>query len=169
MKSAIRILTALLIFTCSSVYADVYIGAGGYVTVLNGKISSHDVDDKDFAPAFFLGWRPIELVGVEVGYYDFGEFKGDNGESLKGNATTLVGLLSLELGPVGAYAKAGVADYSFDVKHPTSNYCESKTDPLAGVGLTVDLMDKLYVYAEYIRFDSDIDVDVAGAGLRYSF
>jgi NADH-quinone oxidoreductase subunit M len=60
--------------------------------------------------ALFLGWRPIELIGAEVGYYDFGEQEADNGTKIEGGAVTLAGLLSFELGPVGLYGKAGVAD-----------------------------------------------------------
>ena len=30
-------------------------------------------------------------------------------------------------------------------------------------------MDKLYVYAEYMRFDNELNVDMFGAGLRFQF
>jgi OmpA family protein len=171
MKNLFRLLLTTFLFTSATAYADIYIGGGAYMTVLDEEISTHNVDDKDIAPAFFLGWRPIELIGVELGYYDFGEFEGGTQKeaSIKGSATTLAGLLSLELGPVGAYVKGGMADYDFDIEHPTSSSSDSTTDPFGGVGVTIDLADKIYVYAEYMRFDSDIDVDVAGAGLRFSF
>ena len=152
----------------TSAHADFYIGAGGYATALDAP-QSGNIDDTDFAPAFFFGWRPIELLGVEAGYYDFGEFKGDT-LSFDGTATTLAALLSLELGPVGIYGKGGIAGTDFEATVSGVKESDSSTEAFGGVGMTVDLLDKLYIYAEALRFQADeADVDVVGAGLRYAF
>lgn len=158
----------LLTLLGTSAHADFYLGAGGYATALNAPSDADNLDDTDFAPAFFLGWRPIELVGVEAGYYDFGEFEGDSG-SIEGKAMTLAGLLSLELGPIGVYAKGGVADTELEGDLLGQSIDESSTDPFGGLGMTVDILDKVYVYAEALRFAAEEDVDMVGAGLRYSF
>lgn len=150
--------------------ADIYIGAGAYHAAVDERVSNENFDDSDTTGAFFLGWRPIELVGVEAGYYDFGTQEGDSGIELDGGALTLAGLLSLELGPVGLYGKAGLADSDFDIDHPSApDDDDSSTDAFGGVGATVDVMDKLYVYAEYMHFDNEVKVDMLGAGLRWSF
>lgn len=164
MKKILGLLFTVLFMASAVARADIYIGAGAYGT----KVDEDGFSDSDVAPAAFIGWRPIELVGVEAGYYDFGKFE-DKGTSADANAVTLAGLLSMELGPVGIYAKAGVADFNFKVSDPSGNYKDDSTDPFGGIGLTVDIMDKLYVYGEVLHFASDTAVDVAGVGLRYSF
>lgn len=147
----------------------VYIGAGLYNASVDEDIDNVEFDDNDTTGGLFLGWRPLELIGVEVGYYDFGEQEGDNGTRIEGGAVTLAGLLSMELGPVGLYGKAGVADTDFDIRHPSGDDDDSSTDAFGGVGATVDLLDKLYVYGEVMHFDNDAGVDMIGAGLRYHF
>lgn len=161
MKTILGLLFTVLVLASAAARADFYIGAGAYGTSVD-----EDGFDGDVAPAVFLGWRPIELIGVDVGYYDFGKFENSStNDSVDASAVTLAGLLSMELGPVGAYAKLGVASTSFkDVQQK-----DESTDPFGGVGLTVDLADKLYLYAEYLHFDTESAVDVYGAGLRYSF
>ena len=128
-----------------------------------------EFDDDDTSGGLFLGWRPIELIGAEVGYYDFGEQEADNGTKIEGGAVPFAGLLSFELGPVGLYGKGGVANTDFDVKHPSFKDDESSTDAFGGVGATIDLMDKLYVYGEFMHFDNDAGIDMFGAGLRFQF
>ncbi|KGD61068.1 outer membrane protein [Alcanivorax jadensis T9] len=147
----------------------VYIGAGLYNASVDEKVDSLNFDDSDTTGALFLGWRPIELIGAEVGYYDFGKQEADNGTKIEGGAVTLAGLLSFELGPVGLYGKAGVADTDFDISNGASKDDDSSTDAFGGVGATVDLLDKLYLYGEFVHFDNDAGVDMIGAGLRYHF
>lgn len=164
MKTILGLLFTVLVLASAAARADFYIGAGAYGT----SVDEDGFSDSNVAPAVFLGWRPIELVGVEVGYYDFGKFE-DQGVEVDASAVTLAGLLSMELGPVGAYAKLGVADASFDINQPGESV-DDGANPFGGVGLTVDLADKLYLYAEYLHFaNDDAAVDVYGAGLRYSF
>ncbi|MAX55499.1 MAG: hypothetical protein CL537_08325 [Alcanivoracaceae bacterium] len=149
--------------------AGVYIGAGLYNTAVDEEVENVKFDDDNTTGGLFLGWRPIELVGVEVGYYDFGEIEGEFNTEVEGGALTFAGLLSVELGPVGLYGKGGIANTDFDIKHPLGDDDDSSTDAFGGLGATVDLMDKLYVYAEYMRFDNELNVDMFGAGLRFQF
>lgn len=164
MKTILGLLLTVLVLASASARADFYIGAGAYGT----SVDEDGFEDSDVAPAVFLGWRPIELIGVEVGYYDFGKFE-DQGVEVEASAVTLAGLLSMELGPVGVYGKLGVADASFDINQPGESV-DDGANPFGGVGLTVDLADKLYLYGEYLHFaNDDAAVDVYGLGLRYSF
>jgi hypothetical protein len=147
----------------STAHASGYIGLGAYTA--SADVSS----DSTLTPAFMVGWRPIELLGVELGYYDFGNFK-ESGVRIDGSALTLAGLLSLELGPVGLYGKLGLARYDFDYGSPLVNDLFSdSTSAFGGFGATVDIMDRLYFYAEYLRFGAGADLDVLGAGVRFSF
>lgn len=149
--------------------AGVYIGAGLYNTAVDEEVENVEFDDDNTTGGLFLGWRPIELVGAEIGYYDFGEVEGNGNVKVEGGALTFAGLLSFELGPVGLYGKGGIANTDFDIKHPLGDDDDSSTDAFGGLGATVDLMDKLYVYAEYMRFDNELNVDMFGAGLRFQF
>lgn len=167
MKSrAQMILTAALLSLGSAAQADMYLAGGAYATSVDTLVAANDINDSDVAPAIFLGWRPIELLGVEAGYYDLGNFSAPLVD-VEAHAFTVAGLVSLELGPIGAYVKGGLASTEIDV----NNASDSSTDPFGGVGITIDLMDKLYVYAEALRFtnDADVDVDVIGGGLRFAF
>lgn len=146
-----------------------YIGAGLYNASVDGRIGDVSFDDDDATGALFAGWRPIELIGAELGYYDFGKQEAGNGTSIEGDAITLAGLLSFELGPVGLYGKAGVANTDFDIRSVATQAGDSSTDVFGGVGATVDLVDKLYLYGEFVHFDNDAGVNMIGAGLRYQF
>lgn len=163
MKTTTRLLCATALLGLGvAAHADMYVGAGAY----SNSIDAPGFSDSDIAPAIFLGWRPTELIGVEAGYHDFGSFS-DAGNDVDATAFTLAGLLSFELGPVGAYIKGGLASTEVNV----NNVSDSSSDPFGGVGLSFDLADKLYVYGEYLMFtnDADADIDVLGAGIRYAF
>ncbi|MCK0152881.1 outer membrane beta-barrel protein [Alcanivorax sp. S6407] len=149
--------------------AEFYIGAGLYDVSVDENIENVNFDDSSTTGALFLGWRPIELIGAEVGYYDFGELEADDNTTIEGGALTVAGLLSFELGPVGLYGKAGLASTDVDIKNGSFSDDDSSSDPFGGLGATVDIMDKLYVYAEYLRFDNDAKLDAVGAGIRISF
>lgn len=166
MKAVINTIGALALLGIGGLaQADIYIGGGGYVTSIDAAAGALE-DDGDFAPAIFLGWRPLEVVGVELGYYNLGSYDTGAGD-IEASALGLAGLLSMEVGPVGVYLKGGLA--STEVTGP-GGLDETNSDPFGGLGLTVDLMDKLYVYGEALRFTNDeADIDVIGAGVRYAF
>lgn len=168
MKNTLRMLCAgVLLAAGGAAQADFYIAGGAYSASIDADIALQE--DSDVTPALFLGWRPMEMFGVEVGYYDLGSYETASGDSIDASAITAAGLLSLELGPVGAYAKGGLSATAID----EAGVDDDSTDPFAGLGLTIDLMDKLYVYVEALRFmhdgDAEVDIDVVGAGLRYAF
>jgi len=159
---ALFLFMTLVVFLGGSAHASGYIGLGAYTA--SADVSS----DSTLSPAFMLGWRPIELLGVEVGYYDFGNFR-ESGVRIDGSALTLAGLLSLELGPVGVYGKLGLANYDFDYGSPLINELfDDGTSAFGGLGATIDIMDRLYFYAEYLRFGAGAGLDVLGAGVRFS-
>ena len=176
MNHASRILcaTAFLAFA-GAAHADIYLGGGVYSASLDGAKNAAlgAVDGNDVTPSLFVGWRPLELVGVEAGYYDFGavsETVAGTNLSIEGHAFTVAGLVSLELGPVGAYVKGGLAQSSIDMTAGAANFSKTSSDPFGGIGASIDLMDKLYLYAEHIVFTNDakIGAAVTGIGLRYT-
>lgn len=159
MKVLLKTAAAATLLTLTGLaQADMYLGAGVYSTSIDASGLN---DDSDVAPALFFGWRPIESVGVELGYYDLGSY-----DNVDVSALSLAGLLTMEVGPVGVYGKLGVADSTAKA----GSIEDGSTDPFGGIGVSADLMDKLYVYGEYLMFSvEDADVDVLGAGIRYAF
>ena len=79
-------------------------------------------------------------------------------------------MVSLPLGPFfELYAKAGVA--SAEVKLATSEKKSDKTSEEAyyGVGASIDILDTIDIYVEYLVFDTSINSEVAGVGVKLSF
>ena len=187
MKHGTRILCATaLLGLAGAAQADVYAGLGVYSSSIEAAQANAlgAIDGDDVTPSLFVGWRPIELIGVELGYYDLGS-ADQAGNSLDAHALTLAGLLSLELGPVAGYIKAGMANSSFDVTVPagvsSTTFDDTSADPFGGIGISFDVMDKLYIYAEHMIFTGDasssafpgmppinIDMSATGIGLRYT-
>lgn len=165
MKSIHKVLLAFLM-VCASGMASAdgfYLGAGAYTTEVDDAINGVAVDDEDTILAAFVGWRPIELLGVEAGYYDLGQY--DVGVNhLDAQAYTLAGVLTLDIGPVGVYGKAGAAYLDLEING--TGYDERDTEPFAALGAYVDVMDMVYVYAEYMQVQAEVDVDMIGVGVR---
>jgi hypothetical protein len=163
------LLVVCMAFVSSMAVAeDFYVGAGAYAASINDSIDGAKVDDTNTAMAVFVGWRPIELVGVEAGYYDLGKYDiRSSTYQLDAKAYTLAGVLTFDMGPVGVYGKLGAA-YS-DLKVNGSSYSESSTKPFGALGAYVDVMDTFYVYAEAMRIQADVDIDMLGLGVRLAF
>jgi opacity protein-like surface antigen len=145
--------------------AGLYIGGGAYQ-------ADSDVGD-DTVPGGFLGYTFLDtnfiMLSAEVGYYDLGDSSNRNTKA-EASAITAGGVVSLPLGPFfELYAKAGVA--SAEVKLETSEKKSDKTSEEAyyGVGASIDILDTIDIYVEYLVFDTSINSEVAGVGVKLSF
>jgi opacity protein-like surface antigen len=145
--------------------AGLYLGGGAY-------LADSDVGD-DTVPGGFLGYTFLDtnfvMLSAEVGYYDLGN-SSNRTEKAEASAITAGGVVSLPLGPFfELYAKAGIA--SADVKRETSDNKNDKTSEEAyyGVGASIDILDTIDIYAEYLVFDTSINSEVAGIGVKLSF
>jgi len=146
-----------------------YIGAGIYSP--EGEIET--ISDSDTTPAFFLGYQFIDtsvfMFSAEVGYYDLGSFNSQV-SSVDADALTLAAVGYLPLGPFfEVYAKAGVAQTNVDYTVGTIKDDLGGTDGFAGIGASVDIMDTVDIYVEYLMFDTEIESDSIGAGIRFDF
>ena len=143
-----------------------YVGAGAYTTSVDDVIDGATIDDSDTTMAVFVGWRPIELLGVEAGYFDLGSYEIDSTtEELDAAAYTLAGVLTVDLGPVCLYGKACAAQLELEV----DGWDDSSAEPFAALGAYVDIMDTFYIYEEAMRIQADVDIDLLGAGIRVDF
>ncbi|MEE4144998.1 MAG: porin family protein, partial [Halieaceae bacterium] len=142
--------------TASTQAAGLYIGGGAYQ-------ADSDVGD-DTVPGGFLGYTFLDtnflMLSAEVGYYDLGDTSNRN-EKVEASAITAGGVASLPLGPFfELYAKAGIA--SAEVKRETSDNKNDKTSEEAyyGLGASVDILDTIDIYVEYLVFDTSVNSEV---------
>lgn len=144
--------------------ADVYIGAGAYQS--DAKIDN--LDDNDTTTGFQLGYVIIDsvvIVSAELGSYDLGSYS-DGGTKVDADALTLGGVVSLAIGPFfEIYAKAGLASADVEV----NGNSEDGDEAYSGFGFSFDALDTLDIYAEYLEFDTKVDSELLGVGIRLQF
>lgn len=162
----------LLVITlwAASVSADgLYIGAGAYKADMNVD----EFDDDDIVPAGFVGYQFLDtnvlMLSAELGYYDLGEYQGRDYE-VDASALTLAGVAYLPLGPFfELYAKAGIASVSVDVKTFGSKDNYDDEAAFGGIGFAFDILDTVDIYVEYLAFDTEVDSQMVGVGVRLDF
>lgn len=149
-----------------------YVGAGLY----QSSIDFDGLNDEDAVPAAFVGynfWDTVAKISAEVGYYDLGSYK----ESILGStvgvdasAISAMGVAGVGLGPmIEVYAKAGLAVVSADVESAVGKASDNEMEPVYGLGASIDILDIIDIYAEYLRVDSDFETDLVGVGVRLDF
>ncbi|HKJ51317.1 MAG TPA: outer membrane beta-barrel protein [Gammaproteobacteria bacterium] len=125
-------------------------------------------DDNDTTTGFQLGYLFIDsaiMLSGEVGSFDLGSY-GKGGTDVDADAVTLAGVLGLAIGlAFEIYAKAGIA--SSDVKVNGKN--EGGNESFSGVGFSIDILDTLDFYAEYLEFNTEVNSDLQGAGISLQF
>ncbi len=142
-----------------------YIGGGAYQ-------ADSDVGD-DTVPGGFIGYNFIDtnflMLSGEVGYYDLGDTSNRKAK-VEASAWTAGGVVALPLGPFfELYAKGGVA--FAEVKRETDDRKDDKNNEEAyyGVGASVDILDTIDIYVEYVVFDTSVNSEIAGVGVKFSF
>lgn len=134
-------------------------------------------DENDFAWKAFAGFNfdlPVLNLAIEGGYVDLGAPSGNlfgSQVNLDLNAWDVFGLVGVDLGPVGLFAKAGVV--SWDAKATIDSFgsgSDSGTDPAYGIGARFNL-GSLEIRGEYEYFDieSTDDVYMLSAGIVVHF
>ena len=142
-----------------------YIGAGAYQ-------ADSDVGD-DTVGGGALGYTFADtnflMLSAEVGYYDLGDTSNRNNQ-VEASAVTVGGVLAIPIGPMfEIYGKAGIA--SAEVKRENSGRSDKDTSEEAyyGGGVSLDILDTIDIYAEYLVFDTSVNSEVAGIGIKISF
>jgi Outer membrane protein beta-barrel domain len=146
-----------------------YLGAGAYKADMN----IDDFDDDDIVPAAFIGYQFLDtnilMLSAELGYYDLGDFNGENYEA-EASTFTLAGVAYLPIGPFfEIYAKAGLASLSADIKTDGIKSDYDGEEAFGGVGFAFDILDTIDIYAEYLMFNTDLDSEMIGIGVRLDF
>ena len=147
---------------------DWYIGAGMY----RASAEVGALDESDTVPAFFVGYNfydgTLLMLSVEGGYYDLGKVSS-GGNSAEASAFTAAGVVSVPFTSFFEfYGKAGVAQVDVKVTGD-QNIDDNSTESFAGVGFGLDILDTVDIYAEYLSFDTALNSDVVGVGVRLDF
>lgn len=156
-----------------------YLGAGvGQAGVkLEDEIlgTQFDYDASSTGYKVIAGWRFFDWLAVEGNYVDLGS--GDDevfGEKLETdvNGVSLSAVGFLPVGPVDLFLRAGVINWSADLKSPSLDLdvSDDGTDLTYGAGAQFRVWS-LSLRAEYERFDiSDADtIDMVSLGVTWTF
>jgi hypothetical protein len=145
---------------------------GGSIGRSNVKIDENlaRIDEDDTAYKIIAGFRPLDFLGVEASYVNFGKpEKGAQKADSDGVSAFVVGFLPV--GPVDVYAKGGLINADTSVVTAGSKvFNEKGTEFAYGVGAQFRLLS-LSVRAEYERFNvSKVDdLNMVSIGVTYTF
>ena len=153
-----------------------YLGASVGSSVIDYQTSDIDLDDNDVGYKVFGGYNfglvPLVDLAIEASYLDFGTQAGQAiGENLSLSTTGLMasGLVGLNFGPVGVFAKAGVINWDSELKFANSKSSETGSDPAYGIGAKFQL-GSFQLRAEYELIDIDeVPIDYFSVGAAITF
>lgn len=165
MKTALiaATLSLFLAFVPAITHAAGYIGAGANRASIDGS----DFEDDDTTYSAALGLPFNEHVGIELGYYDLGSYDSPAG-NIDNEAWTGALTLTLPFERSSIYGKLGVAKIDTSGSLFGIPVDSDETEGFAGVGAVFGF-GVVGIYIEWLHFDSERDVDVVGAGVRFSF
>ncbi|MBU2953115.1 porin family protein [Marinobacter sp. F3R08] len=166
MKSAIRF-TGVTLFTASVFTAPVVMAqdevgrdqSGPYISGSYGGYKSHggEFEDENDLLGAALGYQFNSFFALEAEYTDFGNFGEDDVEGkLKGFGLGAVGRLPLTES-FGVYGKAGAFVSAFDVDAFEQSETYDDVSPYVGAGVDFRVTPQLTAFAEYNRYNVDID------------
>jgi len=146
-----------------AVYADSGFYIGGSLGDANVEVKDIGFDENDSAGKVFGGYivdMPVVDFGVEVAYVDFGAPSGP----YELDAISGFGMVGIDYGLFGFFAKAGVVSWDNDISS------ESGSDSAYGLGFRLTF-SSVEVRAEYERFDiADIvTLDMLSLGVLWRF
>lgn len=162
-------------FACASVLASAMFAApvvwaqdntsrdssGVYISGSYGGYKSHggEFDDDNDLYGLGLGYQFNEFFALEAEYIDFGNFGDDEVDGkLKGTSLGLRARLPLT-DTFGVYGKAGAFASSFDVDAFNESETYDEINPFVGAGVDFRVTEQLTAFAEYNRYNVDIDED----------
>ncbi len=168
MKVQTRIF-ALSMFTASAVAAPAVLAQdsverdsqGAYISGSYGGYKSHggDFEDENDLLGAAVGYQFNPVFALEAEYIDFGNFGNDDVEGkLKGVGLSAVGRLPLT-NSFGVYGKVGAFASAFDVDAFDEDETYDDVNPFVGVGVDFRVTPQLSAFAEYDRYNVDIDED----------
>ncbi|MDV3502213.1 outer membrane beta-barrel protein [Marinobacter sp. M-5] len=135
--------------------------SGFFISGSYGGYKSHggEFDDDNDLLGASVGYKFNEFFALEADYIDFGNFGDDDVEGkLKGVGLGLIGRLPLT-DTFGVYAKAGAFASALDVDAFDESETYDEVSPFVGAGVDFRVTEQLTAFAEYDRYNVDIDED----------
>ncbi|MGM0768550.1 MAG: outer membrane beta-barrel protein [Pseudomonadota bacterium] len=135
--------------------------SGFFISGSYGGYKSHggEFDDDNDLLGASVGYQFNEFFALEADYIDFGKFGDDDVEGkLKGVGLGLIGRLPVTE-TFGVYAKAGAFASAFDVEAFDEDETYDEVNPFVGAGVDFRVTQHLTAFAEYDRYNVDIDED----------
>jgi Outer membrane protein beta-barrel domain len=136
---------------------------------LSNGLATQDFDADDTAFKLIAGIRPLDWLGVEAAYVNFGEPEDTVlGQKLKvdGDGISAFAVGFLPTGPVDLFAKVGLITWDSKIV----GIDEDGTDFAYGVGAQFRVLG-LSIRAEYEKFDAEQidDLSMISVGVTYTF
>ena len=159
-------------------YAGVNGGETKFRTECNRTITQFECDRKDTGFKVYAGGRMSEVLGLEVGYTDFGTIRAAGGETeawaipVSLTAGVPIGTRFNAFGKVGGLY--GRTDVSASLDSLTSTGHKSGWGWTYGAGATFALTPTIAIRADWDRYKLDFsngrkDVDMLSAGVQFRF
>jgi len=176
--AALAILVAMLMGPAANADSGFYIGGsiGSAAMTVDDIDVGVEFDDDDSAWKGFAGYiidMPVVDFGIEAGYVDFGAPSDtvlDQEVELDVTGLSAFGLIGVDWGFFGMFAKAGVVSWDADFAvNDVSLESEDGSDSAYGVGFRFTF-SSVEVRLEYEVFDvEDADIDMASLGVLWRF
>ncbi len=164
------LLTVAVSGTAAAADNGFYLGAS--VGRANVDIDSRNVrvDGDDTGFKAIAGFRPLDSLGVEVNYVNFGKVN-ERGNKAEGDALSAYVVGFLPVGPVDLFAKAGLVNSDTSIRGSVGQRFKADgTDFSYGAGVQFRLLS-LSARVEYEAYDVDRvkDLNMISFGLTYTF
>ena len=177
--AALGVLAAMLMGPVAYADSGFYIGGSvgnAAMSVADIDFGGSDFDDSDTAWKGFVGYifdMPVVDFGIEAGYVDFGAPSDTvlgTEYDLDVNGLSAFGLVGLDFGLFGVFAKAGVVSWDADFAIDNVNLgSEDGSDAAYGIGFRLNF-SSIEVRGEFEVFDiEDADVDMVSVGVLWRF
>ncbi len=161
--------------------ADSGLFVGGSIgsTTIDDTFDGLDLDTDATAYRIVGGYQFGDLLGIEVGYQDFGDIDEtinvgpvSSRARISADGWTLGGTLGLPLGDnFSLIGRAGVFFWDADVRvDGFSIDTPGDENPYFGGGARLDVSPNLSLIGDWTRFElDDVDTDVISIGFQYRF
>jgi opacity protein-like surface antigen len=149
----------------------VYVGVALGQSETRLRESSINLKDRSAGFKLIAGVRPIDLLGVELNYVDFGSASDGGAQAdTRAGAGFLVAYLPLPLPLVDVYGKAGAAAWKIDASNPLVSLRDSGSSFAWGAGAGLHF-GSLAARLEYEKFDSSAsrNLELLSLGVTYTF
>ena len=149
----------------------IYFGAGLGDTNIKGPLDGDDLEFDTTGYKLLLGYNfgvvPLIDLALEGAYVNLGEESSGSTE-FEQTSWNGFGLAGLSFGPIGLFAKAGLAAWDAETRVGKIKVSDSGTDPVYGIGGRLQL-GSLSARIEYEYYDQSNFDDVSMASISFLY